>query len=200
MKIHGLFNVYNSLAAIAAGLAEKIPIEMILETLAGVEVIHGRLERVDSNHGFTVFVDYAHTPDGLEKCIAAVREFCEGRVITLFGCGGDRDQTKRPLMGECAARLSDYCVVTSDNPRQEAPLDIISDILAGIPVEKRADFCQVEPDRKTAIQKAIQMALPGDVVLICGKGHEKKQIMGGEALDFDDCLVAKEVLASLPRN
>jgi UDP-N-acetylmuramoyl-L-alanyl-D-glutamate--2,6-diaminopimelate ligase len=194
MKIHGLFNVYNSLAAVAAGLAEKIPIEVILGALAGVEVIPGRLERVASNREFAVFVDYAHTPDGLEKCIAAVRAFCGGRVITVFGCGGDRDRTKRPLMGECASRLSDYCIVTSDNPRTEDPLGIINDILTGIPAEKQAGVCQVEPDRREAIRKAVQMALPGDVVLICGKGHEKKQIMGGEALDFDDCLAAREAL------
>jgi UDP-N-acetylmuramoyl-L-alanyl-D-glutamate--2,6-diaminopimelate ligase len=168
-----------------------------LDALAGVEGIPGRLERVDSNHEFAVFVDYAHTPDGLEKCVASVRDFCAGRVVTVFGCGGDRDRTKRPLMGECAARLSDYCIVTSDNPRTEEPLAIINDILAGIPVEKRAGVCMAEPDRKKAIQKAVQMALPGDVVLICGKGHEKKQIMGGETLDFDDCQAAREALSRI---
>jgi UDP-N-acetylmuramoyl-L-alanyl-D-glutamate--2,6-diaminopimelate ligase len=198
MKIHGLFNVYNSLAAIAAGLAERIPVDVILGALAGVDGISGRLERVDDCHEFAVFVDYAHTPDGLEKCVAAVKAFCAGRVITVFGCGGDRDRTKRPLMGECAVRLSDYCVVTSDNPRTEEPMVIINDILAGVPAERRAG-CHVEPDRRAAIEKAVQMARPGDVVLICGKGHEKKQIMGGVALDFDDRLVAREALSSLLR-
>jgi UDP-N-acetylmuramoyl-L-alanyl-D-glutamate--2,6-diaminopimelate ligase len=196
MRLYGRFNVYNSLAAIAAGLTENIPIEVILKALERVQGAPGRLERVESDHAFTVFVDYAHTPDGLEKCIKAVKEFCKGRVITVFGCGGNRDRGKRPKMGECAARLSDLCVITSDNPRREDPMDIIREILAGISAEGWREMCLIEPDRKQAIFKAIQMAEPGDVVLVCGKGHEKVQILGDTKIDFDDYKVARQILMS----
>jgi UDP-N-acetylmuramoyl-L-alanyl-D-glutamate--2,6-diaminopimelate ligase len=197
MRLHGRFNVYNALAAVAAGLTENIPIEVILKALAEAPGAPGRLERVESDQAFTVFVDYAHTPDGLEKCVRAVKEFCAGRVITVFGCGGGRDRGKRPMMGECAARLSDLCVITSDNPRQEEPMDIIREILAGISNEGWMEHCVVEPDRKQAIHKAIHMAEPGDAVLICGKGHEKVQIVGDARIAFDDYMVARQCLTEI---
>ena len=197
LHLTGLFNVYNTLASVAVGFVHGIDLTDIKTALESVKGVPGRLEKVDEGQPFTVFVDYAHTPDGLENIIEAARGFTKGRIITLFGCGGDRDRTKRPIMGEIAARLSDYAVLTSDNPRTEDPLMILSEV--GIGVRRAADPSKysVIPDRREAIKYAIGMAQPGDVVLIAGKGHETYQLVQDKVLHFDDREVARELLRTL---
>lgn len=197
LHLTGLFNVYNALAAVAVGFVNDIDLKDIKIALESVKGVPGRLEKVDEGQPFTVFVDYAHTPDGLENIIKAAREFARGRIITLFGCGGDRDRTKRPIMGEIAARLSDYAVLTSDNPRTEDPLMILSEVENG--VRRGADRTKYSliPDRREAINYAIKMAEPGDVVLIAGKGHETYQLVQDKVLHFDDREVASEILRTL---
>jgi len=191
----GKFNVYNVLGAIAATLAEGIPLTVIKEALERLPGVEGRVEPVSAGQPFTVLVDYAHTPDGLLNVLDTVNELARGRVITVFGCGGDRDRGKRPMMGRIAAERSDYTILTSDNPRSEPPEAILRDIEAGV-LEAGADQARYEVvvDRKLAIQKAVEMAEPDDVVLIAGKGHETYQIIGGATLPFDDRLVAKEAI------
>ncbi|HCP14783.1 MAG TPA: UDP-N-acetylmuramoyl-L-alanyl-D-glutamate--2,6-diaminopimelate ligase [Peptococcaceae bacterium] len=186
MKVHGQFNVYNSLAAIAVTLVEGIPIETIQRALEAMEAVPGRFQRVEAEAPYSVFVDYSHTPDSLKNCILTAREFCRERIITVFGAGGHRDRAKRPLMGEIAARLSDICIVTSDNPRDEDPEDIMEDILKGIKGDAAKTALYKEVDRRKAIRMAIELAEPGDVVLICGKGHEDYQIIGDQKHHFDD--------------
>lgn len=198
LRMVGKFNVYNALGAITAALLEDVPLDEIkrsLESLAGVD---GRVEAVDAGQPFAVIVDYAHTPDGLENVLKTVNEFAVGRVLTVFGCGGDRDKTKRPIMGKIAAKYSDVVFVTSDNPRTEDPEAILKDIEQGlmedqVPVEKY----QLIADRRMAIQKAIDMASPEDVVLIAGKGHETYQKIGHTTHDFDDRIVAKEAIRGI---
>lgn len=194
LRLTGQFNVYNALAAFAAGLAEGIDIDDIKNALEAVKGVPGRLEPVDEGQEFAVLVDYAHTPDGLENIIRAAREFTGARVITVFGCGGDRDRTKRPIMGEISARLSDYSILTSDNPRTEDPLFILSQIEEGVRRATGQSGYIVIPDRREAIDYAIKMAQPGDVVLIAGKGHETYQIVGENVLHFDDRETASELL------
>ncbi|AHV98383.1 UDP-N-acetylmuramoyl-L-alanyl-D-glutamate--2,6-diaminopimelate ligase [Paenibacillus sabinae] len=195
LKMVGKFNVYNALAAITAALLEDIPLADIKASLEAVPGVSGRVESVDEGQPYAVVVDYAHTPDGLENVLRTVREFAEGKVLTVFGCGGDRDRTKRPLMGKIAAKYSDHILVTSDNPRTEDPEAILKDIEAGL-VEDGVDTSRYEliVDRREAIGKAIDVASPGDVVLIAGKGHETYQLIGGAVLDFDDRIVAKEAI------
>lgn len=185
LQLTGRFNVYNALAAAATGLAAGIDPAVIKKALEGVAGVAGRFELVDRGQDFAVIVDYAHTPDGLENVLRTARAITTGRLITVFGCGGDRDRTKRPLMGELAARLSDVAVVTSDNPRTEEPRAIIRDIMVGVQRVTGVHHL-VEPDRRQAIRRAIQMATTGDVVLIAGKGHEDYQIVGTERHHFDD--------------
>lgn len=193
LRMVGKFNVYNALAAITAALLENIPLEQIKASLEAVPGVDGRVEPVDEGQPYAVIVDYAHTPDGLENVLRTVREFAEGRVLTVFGCGGDRDRTKRPIMGRIAARYSDHVLVTSDNPRTEDPQLILQDIEAGLREDGVSpDRYELIVDRKEAIGKAIDMASSGDVVLIAGKGHETYQLIQGAVLDFDDRLVAKE--------
>ena len=164
--------------------------------LADVPAVPGRLERVRAPHdgGVSVFVDYAHTPDALEKALSSIMALTPGRTICVFGCGGDRDAGKRPIMGR-AALAADHAVVTSDNPRHEDPLAIIDDIVRGMGARARgrARF-EVEPDRRAAIARAIALAAPGDSVLVAGKGHEDYQLVGDEVLSFDDRVVAAEEL------
>ncbi|MBZ4654714.1 MAG: UDP-N-acetylmuramyl-tripeptide synthetase [Peptococcaceae bacterium] len=194
LKLTGIFNVYNSLAAIAVGLVEGIPITQIIASLERIPGIPGRFETVDEGQNFTVIVDYSHTPDSLENCLQTAREFAEGRILTVFGCGGDRDRTKRPVMGEVAARLSDLCIVTSDNPRTEDSQAIIDDIVPGIlKVVQPGEFLEI-PDRREAIYQAIGEARAKDVIVIAGKGHEDYQIIGKEVFPFDDREVAREAL------
>lgn len=197
LQLMGLFNVYNSLAAIAVGLVEGIPIKQIINTLQKIKGIPGRFEKVGKGDQYTVIVDYAHTPDSLENCLKTVREFVQGRIITVFGCGGDRDKSKRPLMGEIAGRYSDLCIITSDNPRSEDPETIIAQIVPG--VEKGAvgkPFLTLV-DRRAAIKQAIKAARETDVVVIAGKGHETYQLIGTQVLPFDDRQVALEALREM---
>lgn len=196
-RLIGKFNVYNALGAVAVALLEHIELKDIVKTLEATPPVEGRMETVDEGQDFLVLVDYAHTPDGLENALAAVKEVAEGQVITVFGCGGDRDRTKRPKMGAIAARYSDYVFVTSDNPRTEDPEAILQDIEpgvidAGLPAERYVMIA----DRRTAIQKAIEKASPKDVVLIAGKGHETYQLIKGATLHFDDREEARAALRS----
>lgn len=193
LLLPGAFNVYNSLAAIAVGLQEGLSLEAIREALREVRGVPGRFEVVDAGQDFTVIVDYAHTPDGLENLLRTARSIAEGRLITVFGCGGDRDPSKRPVMGKISGELSDYTVITSDNPRTEDPQRIIEQIVAGIKQVSGAKFA-VEPDRKEAIRIALHRARRGDIVVIAGKGHEDYQIIGEKRYPFDDRKVAREII------
>jgi UDP-N-acetylmuramoyl-L-alanyl-D-glutamate--2,6-diaminopimelate ligase len=192
----GDFNVANALAAIAAAHSLGIDLATAAEALAGAGRVPGRFEPVDEGQPFAVLVDYAHTPDSLENMLRAARRLTEGRVISVFGCGGDRDREKRPRMGRIGAELSDLAVVTSDNPRSEDPGAIIAEILAGI----EDDGVEVEPDRRAAIGLALRRAEAGDTVVIAGKGHEQGQeFEGGRKVPFDDREVAREELRKLDR-
>ncbi|GBF34460.1 UDP-N-acetylmuramoylalanyl-D-glutamate--2,6-diaminopimelate ligase [Desulfocucumis palustris] len=186
LKLTGMFNVYNALAAYSLGVVRGFSPERIKASLEGVDGVAGRFEAVRKGQDFTVIVDYAHTPDGLENILQTAREITRGRLITVFGCGGDRDRQKRPMMGEIAVRLSDLAIVTSDNPRTEDPLRIIEDIKEGIHQMPGGASYDVEPDRRAAIKKAIFGAKSGDVVVIAGKGHEDYQIIGDTRHHFDD--------------
>ena len=193
----GKVNVYNILAASAAAYARGVSLDEIARGIATLDRVPGRFERVDAGQPFTVVVDYAHTDDALKNLTALAREFVkraglEGKVITLFGCGGDRDKTKRPLMGEAAGRGSNFVVLTSDNPRSEDPLAIIADAKPGL--EKTGTPFAVEPDRRKAIDLALHKAGPGDIVLLAGKGHEKTQTTREGVAPFDDVEVAKDFL------
>lgn len=188
----GKINVYNILAAFGAGLSYEIQPEVIARGIAKLAAVPGRFERVDEGQPFTVVVDYAHTDDALRNVIAVARALNPKRVITLFGCGGDRDRTKRPLMGAAAAEGSDFVVLTSDNPRSEDPLAIMNDALVGI---RRHDVRHaIEPDRQAAIRLALKEARQGDIVILAGKGHETYQVLKDRTIDFDDRAVAREVL------
>jgi len=190
LKLGGEFNVYNALAAFAVGKEEGINSNLIIEALEEMTGVPGRFEQVDCGQDFAVVVDYAHTPDGLENLLKTARAVTKGRVLTVFGCGGDRDRTKRPIMGKIASELSDYCIVTSDNPRTEDPRAIISDIEPGL----TNDAYEIIVDRREAISRAIELAQSGDIVVIAGKGHEDYQIIGDKVIDFDDRKVARDVL------
>ena len=194
LKMTGLFSVYNSLAAVSVALLEGLGLGHIKAVLEGITGIPGRFELIDVGQDFTVIVDYAHTPDGLENILQAVREFAQGKVITVFGCGGERDRSKRPLMGEVAGMYSDYCVVTSDNPRGEDEWQIIREILPGLQKEMPKNRYIVLTDRKEAISHALKMAQKKDVVVIAGKGHETQQIFRDHAIPFDDRQVVRELL------
>lgn len=193
MKLIGLFSVYNALAAIAFSLREGIDPAIIKAGLEKVRGVPGRFEQVDSGQDFTVIVDYAHTPDGLENVLKTSKQLVEKRLITVFGCGGDRDRTKRPIMGEIAAQYSDFCVVTSDNPRSEEPEAIINDIISGVEQVPGARYAIIV-DRREAIRHAVNLARKGDLVIIAGKGHETYQLVKDQVLDFDDRVVATEFL------
>ncbi|HLK68206.1 MAG TPA: UDP-N-acetylmuramoyl-L-alanyl-D-glutamate--2,6-diaminopimelate ligase [Bryobacteraceae bacterium] len=188
----GKINVYNILAACGTALSYGIPPETIARGIAQLPAVPGRFERVDEGQPFVVVVDYAHTDDALRNVIAVARGLNPKRVITLFGCGGDRDRTKRPLMGKAAADASDFVVLTSDNPRSEDPLAIMNDALVGI---RRKDVPHiVEPDRATAIARALKEAREGDIVILAGKGHETYQVLRDKTIAFDDRAVARDVL------
>jgi UDP-N-acetylmuramoyl-L-alanyl-D-glutamate--2,6-diaminopimelate ligase len=196
--LNGRINVMNILAAAGAGLSYGIDLETIARGVAKCRSVPGRLERIDQGQPFLVVVDYAHTDDAMRNVIQVARELARGRVITLFGCGGDRDRSKRPLMGMAAAELSDFVVLTSDNPRSEDPLDIMNDAMVGI---RRFDTPHVaEPDRAKAIRLAIAEAQPGDVVLLAGKGHETYQVLKDRTVHFDDREVARAVLQDWARD
>ncbi len=191
-QLIGKVNVYNILAACCVGMTFQLPPDIIARGIAGCTGIPGRFERVDEGQPFAVVVDYSHTEDALRNAISVARSLNAKRVITLFGCGGDRDRAKRPLMGKAAGELSDLVILTSDNPRSEEPLQIMNDILVGL---RRTDTrTVVEPDRAAAIRKAIDEARAGDVVILAGKGHETYQIFRDRTLHFDDREVAREAL------
>jgi UDP-N-acetylmuramoyl-L-alanyl-D-glutamate--2,6-diaminopimelate ligase len=212
-KLIGRFNLHNILAAIAAGMAMDLPLEILKEGVEGMEGVPGRFEKVENGKGIHVIVDYAHTHDALERVLFGLKDILEslprgnGRVITVFGCGGDRDRTKRPLMGEVAGRYSDLSILTSDNPRTEDPLAIMAEVergLRSLPLEEwhrgnmgswrsKKGYLKI-PDRREAIQKAIQLAQPFDTVLIAGKGHEDYQIIGKKKIPFDDRVEARRAL------
>jgi UDP-N-acetylmuramoyl-L-alanyl-D-glutamate--2,6-diaminopimelate ligase len=193
----GRFNVLNALAAMAVGWVYGLRPEVMAEALGRYKGVPGRFERIDEGQPYSVIVDYAHTPDGLENALTTAREFAIGKIGVVFGAGGDRDRGKRPLMGEVAGRLADWAVLTADNPRSEDPLDIIHQIEEGM---KRVNGrWQVELDRERAIKLALTQAQPGDVVLIVGKGHETYQIYRDATIHFDDREVARQVLKELRR-
>jgi UDP-N-acetylmuramoyl-L-alanyl-D-glutamate--2,6-diaminopimelate ligase len=189
----GRINVYNILAAIGAGIGLGIPPEAIETGIRQLDSVPGRFQRIDEGQPFLVVVDYAHTDDALRNLIATARDLVEkGRIITLFGAGGDRDRTKRPLMGEAAGSLSDLVVLSSDNPRSEDPLRIINDVAVGL--QKVNAKYRVEPDRTRAIEMAIDEAAPGDIVLLAGKGHENYQVLKDRTIEFDEREIARRAL------
>lgn len=194
LPLVGPFNVQNAVVAAGCARALDIDLETVRQALSNAPQIPGRLEMVPGAIGFNVLVDYAHTPDSLSKAIDAVKDVTEGCVIVVFGCGGDRDRSKRPLMGE-AALSADHAVLTSDNPRSEDPDAIIEEVLTGMGAG--LDHITVCADRRAAIARAIARALPGDSVLIAGKGHEDYQILADRTIDFDDRVVAREELERL---
>jgi UDP-N-acetylmuramoyl-L-alanyl-D-glutamate--2,6-diaminopimelate ligase len=190
----GKINVYNILAACCAGMTYQFPPEEIARGIEACAGVPGRFERVDEGQPFAVVVDYSHTDDALKNAIAVARTLNPKRIITVFGCGGDRDRSKRPLMGKVAGEGSDLVIVTSDNPRSEDPLQIMNDVLVGA---RRTDTRTiVEPDRAAAIRKAVEEAHAGDIVLLAGKGHETYQIFRDRTIHFDDREVAREILRS----
>ncbi len=188
----GQINVYNLLSAVGAGISLGLAPEQAAQGLGQLHAVPGRFERVDEGQPFLVVVDYAHTDDALRNVILTARALKPKRVITLFGCGGDRDRSKRPLMGIAAAELSDMVLVTSDNPRSEDPLSIINDAMVG--VQRHSARAIVEPDRHAAIYRALREAGPGDIVILAGKGHETYQILKDKVIDFDDRAEARKVL------
>jgi len=193
LRIPGMFSVYNALAVISAAMLLGFHIESIIAVLQTCAGVKGRAEVVPTNSGYTVLIDYAHTPDALENIIKAVRGSSQGRVVTLFGCGGDRDKKKRPLMGAIAVRYSDFAIVTSDNPRTEVPGSIINDILAGID-DSGAPYRVIE-NRREAIYWALENAEPGDTLILAGKGHETYQDFGKEKIHFDEREVVADYFA-----
>jgi UDP-N-acetylmuramoyl-L-alanyl-D-glutamate--2,6-diaminopimelate ligase len=190
-RLRGEFNVENVLGAVATGVLLDLDDDVIAEGIASVDGVPGRFEAIDEGQPFAVVVDYAHTPDSLATVLSAARGLGPGRVIAVFGAGGDRDRGKRPLMGKVAADLADVTIVTSDNPRSEEPLAIIQDVLQGTGVD-----VEIDPDRQSAISRAISLAEEGDVVVIAGKGHEQGQDVAGVVTPFDDREVARDVLRS----
>lgn len=191
INIPGEYNIYNSLGCIICAYNLNIPMEKIEEGLSDI-VIPGRCELVakEKNLPYSIIIDYAHTPDGLENILSTVKAFTKNRMISVFGCGGDRDKVKRPQMGEIGCKLSDVAIITSDNPRSEEPMDIINDIVKPL----KYDNFEIEVNRKEAIRKAMNMALEGDVIVIAGKGHETYQILKDETIHFDEREVVYDIL------
>jgi len=198
-KLLGRFNLYNILAACTVAVAMDIPLTVIRDGIEGHEKVEGRLEKVENNRGITLLVDYAHTDDALENVLKTLLEIARRRIITVFGCGGDRDRGKRPIMGEISGRYSDLTIITSDNPRSEDPLQIMAEIRAGILPLGLREYTEKElvggftekgyiavSSRREAIRLAVSVAEPGDIVLLAGKGHEEYQLIGSERLHFDD--------------
>jgi len=190
-NLTGDFNLYNIMAATGVGIAQDISLEDIKRGIEDVKNIPGRLEPVEGGQNFSVFVDYAHTPDAMDRVLSFVKKVTKRRVITLFGCGGDRDKEKRPLMGKVAEKYSDFIIVTSDNPRKENPFIIIDQILMGIENKNRVE---IQVDRREAIKFAINLAEKNDTVLILGKGHEDYQVLGDKRIDFDDRVIALKII------
>ncbi|MFA6434634.1 MAG: UDP-N-acetylmuramoyl-L-alanyl-D-glutamate--2,6-diaminopimelate ligase [Elusimicrobiales bacterium] len=198
LRLLGRYNVYNALAAVAAAVSAGVPLETAVKGAETLASVPGRLERVDLGQTFGVFVDYAHTDAALENVLTNLGRMPHGRIITVFGYGGDRDRTKRAPMAEAAARLSDHAILTSDNPRGEDPARIFADMEAGL----KGAFANYTllPDRKTAIMKAVELARAGDIVLIAGKGHEDYQILKDRTIHFDDREAAAEAIKEKTKN
>ena len=194
LPLKGRFNVYNSLAAISVGLVEGFKLSEMAAIFDSFPGVPGRFEAVEAGQEYAVLVDYAHTPDGLANALQAARELSPGRVITVFGCGGERDRSKRALMGEAAGAYSDLAILTDDNPRGEDPAQIYADVLPGLERRPPAEGYRVIPDRREAIAAALAAARSGDLVLIAGKGHEAEQIYGDRSYPFDDRAVARELI------
>ncbi len=192
LKTPGIFSVYNAMGAAAACLSLGVPAELIQKGLESVRGVSGRFERLETGTDYSVILDYAHTPDGLENILKTAKGMTKGRIITLFGCGGDRDAFKRPIMGEIAGRYSDHCIVTSDNPRTEDPMRIISDIIPGI--KKTACPYVVIENRREAIAYALENCLKEDVLILAGKGHETYQLIQGMTYPFDEKEIVAEIL------
>ena len=195
LHISGIFNVYNSMAAAVACLEMGMDPGKVKEGLEAVTVVPGRIEPLPTHTPYRVILDYAHSPASLESIIKTIREFTRGRLICLFGCGGGRDKEKRPIMGEISGRLADFSILTSDNPRLEQPMDILSAIEAGIK-PTGAPYVVIE-NRREAIRYAMQMGQPGDVIVLAGKGHETYQDIGGQKLPFDEKVVVRELLREM---
>jgi UDP-N-acetylmuramoyl-L-alanyl-D-glutamate--2,6-diaminopimelate ligase len=195
LSLPGAFNVMNALAAFGVGVCFGIEERQIILGLEAVKGVRGRLERVDRGQAFSVFIDYAHTPDALSNVLRTVREITRGSLVCVFGCGGDRDRGKRSEMGRVSGALADYTIITSDNPRSEEPLSIITEIEKGI-LETKGRY-EIVSDRREAIRRAIARAREDDSVLIAGKGHEDYQILGNQVIHFDDREVAEEFLLSM---
>lgn len=192
LGIPGLFSVYNSLAAIVCASQEGVSIEKAAQALKDSKGVKGRAEVVPTNRDFTVIIDYAHTPDGLENILKTIKGFAKRRIITVFGCGGDRDKSKRSVMGKIASELSDYLIVTSDNPRSENPQEIIKDILKGC---KSAEITvETIENRRKAIERALAIGEKDDIILLAGKGHETYQILGDKKIHFDEREIVSEYL------
>jgi len=192
-RLVGKFNLYNILAAASVGIAESVAIDKIAAGIDDIMVVPGRLEKISCGQKFDVYVDYAHTDDALKNVLGALRELSPAKIITLFGCGGDRDKTKRPRMGKIAASLSDYVIITTDNPRSEDPESIAGQVLEGV-LKNDRNKALVIIDRQEAIKKAISLARSGDVVLLAGKGHETYQVFKNTTQPFDDSQIAKNIL------
>jgi len=198
MTTPGLFNIYNALAATSCAVAMGISLESIKKGLEKIKGVKGRFEVLPINKEFDVIIDFAHSPDGFDNVLKTVKEFAQGRIVTVFGCGGDRDKTKRPKMGEIASYYSDFCVLTSDNSRTEKTEDIIKEILIG--VEENPCKYEIIPDRRKAIEYAIKNAKPKDIILLLGKGHETYQIINGETCEFNEFKIVTEILNKLDEN
>jgi UDP-N-acetylmuramoyl-L-alanyl-D-glutamate--2,6-diaminopimelate ligase len=192
MRLIGRPNIYNVMAATGAALSLGIDLDRVQKGIEGLEGIPGRVERVDAGQDFAVIVDYAHSPDSLENVLKTVSQLPHEKIITVFGCGGNRDRSKRPIMGEIAVRMSDIVIATSDNPRSEDPVEILKEIETGM--HSGPAPYSLEPDRRKAMEAAISMARKGDVVVIAGKGHEDYQILGNRTIHFDDREVAGELI------
>lgn len=195
-KVMGKFNASNLLAVLATLLASGVALDQAITELSQTQPVAGRMQQIGGDGLPLVVVDYAHTPDALEKALTNLREQCKGELICVFGCGGNRDKGKRPLMGQTASQLADYVIVTADNPRSEEPQTIIADIMAGIAADD-VHRIRIEPDRARAIETAIRHAKAGDVVLLAGKGHESTQHIGDTKFPFNDMTVATEIIRTM---
>ena len=197
LQLTGMFNVYNALAAAAVGLIAGASLDVITEALAEVKSVPGRAEVLDTHTPYKVLLDYSHSPDALENILSAVREFARGRVISLFGCGGDRDTGKRPIMGEISGRMADYSILTSDNPRTEDPFEILKAVEEGI--KPTGGKYTVIENRREAIRHALQIGRDGDIIVLAGKGHETYQEIMGVKRPFDEKVVVRELLEEMER-
>jgi len=195
LQLTGMFNVYNALAAAAVGLIVGVAPETITEALAKVRSVPGRAQVLDTHTPYKVILDYSHSPDALENILSTVRQFARGRVISLFGCGGDRDHLKRPIMGEISGRMADFSILTSDNPRTENPMSILASIEEGI--RPTGGKYTVIENRREAIRYALQIGREGDIIVLAGKGHETYQEIMGVKRPFDEKVVVAELLAEM---